>query len=66
MIIYDDAWCKIEITEANFPGCYYVTVDDDPEHYLSTSSIGLDEAKADAEEARAQFIEDNGQFGVGA
>lgn len=66
MIIYDDNLCRIEITEADFRGCYFVTVDNDPEHPLSTSSVGLDNAKADAEEARAQFIEDNGQFGVGA
>jgi len=66
MIIYDDAWCKIEIVEASFPGCYFVTVDDDPEHNLSTSSVGLNNAKADAEEIRDYFIEDNNQFGVGA
>jgi len=66
VIIYDDAWCRIEIAEGAFPGCYHVTVDDDPKHYLSTSSVGLDNAKADAKEARAQFIEDNNEFGVGA
>ena len=66
MIIYDDAWCRIEITEAGFPGCYHVTVDDDPEHYLSTSAVGLTNAMAEAEEARDLFLEDNNQFGVGA
>ena len=35
---------RIDITEANFPGCYFVTVDDDPEHYLSTSCVSPVEA----------------------
>ena len=66
-IVYDDATCKVVIEECeHMRGCYYVTVDDDPEHYLSTSSIGRIEAEDDAEEIRQQFIEDNGQFGVGA
>lgn len=36
---------RIDITEADFPGCYFVTVDDDPEHYLSTSCVSPMEAR---------------------
>lgn len=64
MIVYNDAWCKIEITPANFPGCYFVTLDDDQE--ASQACVSLDEAKDVAEEMREAFIEDNGQFGMGA
>ncbi len=65
--VYDDGVCKVVIEEnRHMRGLYDVIVDDDPEHHLSTSSIDLEEAMADAEEARAQFIDDNGQFGAGA
>ncbi len=65
--VYDDDLCKVVIEECyHMRGCYYVTVDDDPEHPLSTSAVSRVEAYHDVEEARAQFIEDNGQFGAGA
>lgn len=64
MMCYDDHWCKIEITPADFPGCYFVTLDDDQE--TSQACISLEEAKNTAEEMREAFLEEHGQFGVGA
>jgi hypothetical protein len=66
MIVYEDSNCQIELIPAEFPGCYFVTVDDDPEHYLSTSATSLVEAEDIIEEIKAEIFEVNGQFGVGA
>lgn len=49
MIVYDDEHGKIEITPAAFPGCYFVTFNDDPEHYRSTSCVSLAEAYREAD-----------------
>ena len=64
MMMYDDHWCKIEITPANFPGCYFVTLDDDQES--AEPCISLEIAKEVAEEMREAFLEEHGQFGIGS
>ena len=64
MMMYDDHWCKIEIVPANFPGCYHVILDDDPES--AQACVHLYEAKEVAEEMREAFLEEHGQFGVGS
>ncbi len=57
---------QVDITEADFPGCYFITVEDDPEHALSTTVVSLQEAEDLADEIREQWEIDNGQFGVGS
>ena len=64
LIVYDDHWCKVEIVEGAISGCYHIIVDDDPEN--GTCAIGEKEALDEAEWRRECFIEENGQFGVGA
>lgn len=64
MMMYDDHWCKIEIVPAELHGCYYVILDDDPE--TSQACISLPHAKETAEDMREAFLEEHGQFGVGA
>ena len=36
---------RVELVPADFPGCYFVTVDEDPEHKLSTYAMSEKEAK---------------------
>ena len=66
MIFCDDINCKISIEPAEFVYCYFVIVDDDPEHALNQSCISEQEAWSTAAEIRAEIVADNSQFGVGA
>ena len=66
MIFCDDINCKISIEPAAFVGCYFVIVDDDPEHPLNQSCISEQEAWEIAADVREEFLEDNGRMGVGA
>ncbi len=66
MIYCDDHFCKITVEPADYPGCYFVIVDNDPEHVLGQACISESEAWAAAVDIRAEIVEDNSQFGVGA
>lgn len=63
----NDQVCKISIEPAlSMAGCFYVIVDDDPEHVLNQACISESEAWETAAEIRREIVEDSGQFGVGA
>ena len=63
MIVYNDVYCKIEISAAQYPGCYFVILDDDDECAVSCTS--LVEAEQEAQVMRDEFLDDHGFPGVG-
>jgi hypothetical protein len=49
-------WYRIHAEACqNVRGIYYIIVNDDPEHSFNTSSVGLENAKADVEEVVFQL-----------
>ncbi len=64
-IFCDDVFCKIEIVPNTMMfGTFYVVLDGDDES--AQCALDYNEACDIAEDMYAEFVEDNGQFGVGA
>jgi hypothetical protein len=64
-IVYDDHLCKIEIVHnILLPRTFWVVLDGDDEG--AQWAKDMTEAKETAEDMREAFIEEHGQFGVGA